>query len=183
MKKEIKLSDIKFSDIKDSPALITSIIGLFIVAVLVLSIFYISDIFEIKKDIEAARDEYKKSCERIVSLQKVRAQYNTLVAEKALLDEMLPETEDTYIVMQNIYNICEEYNVEVVSMETPTVSQTYTTEMTITLSISGTYNNIIAFIDHFTKEKAIHRIEKVNIGEISEKSIRQADVIIVALSS
>ena len=77
MNKDIKLSDIKFSNIKDSPVLITAIISLFIIAVLALSIFYISDIFKIKGEIEIARDEYKQNCERIVSLQKVRALYNT----------------------------------------------------------------------------------------------------------
>lgn len=182
MNKDIKLSDIKFSDIKDSPALITAIISLFIIAVLALSIFYISDIFKIKGEIEIARDEYKQNCERIVSLQKVRAQYNTLAAEKEMLDEMLPETADVYIVMQHIYDLCDEYNVEVVSMDTPVLSATYTTETSITLSISGTYNNIISFIDHFTREKAIHRVEKVNIGDFAENSVRQADIVIVALS-
>lgn len=99
-----------------------------------------------------------------------------------MLDEMLPETADVYIVMQHIYDLCDEYNVEVVSMDTPVLSATYTTETSITLSISGTYNNIISFIDHFTREKAIHRVEKVNIGDMAENSIRQADIVIVALS-
>lgn len=183
MNKNLKLSDIKFSDIKDSPILITAIISLFIVAVLALSVFYIADIFKIKGEIEVVREEYKKNCERIVSLQKVRAQYNELSAEKAMLDEKLPETEDVYIVMQNMFDLCDEYNVKIVAFGTPTIAATYTTETRIEISISGTYNNIIAFIDHFTKEKAIHRVEKVNIGDLSEQNTRQADIVIVALSA
>lgn len=182
MKKELKLSDIKLSDIKDSPVFISAIIILFIVAILVFSVYFILDIFTIKDNIAAAREEYKKNCEQIVYLQQVRSQYNVLAVEKDMMDEMLPATQDVYLVMQNYYTLCDEYNLNVETMEVPAISTTYTTETKISLTVNGTYNNIIAFIDHISDQKAIHRIEQIVIENDAEGNLKKAGIVIVALS-
>lgn len=174
--------NIKFSDLKDSPILISVIIIIFIVAILVLSVYLIIDIFEIKDNIAASREEYKKNCEQIVYLQQVRSQYNTLAAEKDLMDEMLPPTEDVYIVMQNFYTLCDKYNIDVVSMETPVTEYVHTAETKITLTVTGTYNNIISFTDYVANLTALHRIEQIVIEDTEESGLKQASIIIVALS-
>ncbi len=183
MKKELKLSDIKLSDIKDSPVFISIIILMFILAILALSVYFILDIFKIKDNIVAVREEYNKNCEQIVYLQQVRSQYDILAVEKSMLDEKLPPTEDIYVVMQNYYTLCGEYNLDVETMEIPQISATYTTETKISLTVNGTYNNIIAFIDHISDLKAIHRIEQVVIEDGEGGSLKKAGIVIVALSA
>ncbi len=182
MKKGLKLSDIKFSDIKDSPILISVVLILFILAIMACSAYFIIDIFKIKDNIAAQQEEYQKSCEQIVYLQQVRSQNASLVAQKDIMDKMLPPTEDVYLVMQNYYTICDSYNVDVVSMETPEISSQYTTETKITLTLDGTYNNIISFLEHISNLQELHRIDQLVIEDGEEDALKRANIVIIELS-
>ncbi|HOD02725.1 MAG: Pilus assembly protein, PilO [Firmicutes bacterium ADurb.Bin300] len=182
MKKELKLSDIKFSDIKDSPILISVVLVVFILAILACSGYYILDIFKIKDNIVAQQEEYQKSCEQIVYLQQVRSQNDSLVAQKDIMDKMLPPTEDVFVVMQNYYTLCDRYNIDVVSLETPEISSAYTTETRITLTVNGTYNNIISFLSYISNLQELHRIDQLIVEEGEEDGLKRASIVIIALS-
>lgn len=177
-------TNINFSELKNSPVFYAVVITLFIVIVLAFSIYLVLDIFSLRSNIIEVRETYENNCKQIQELQQIYVQYNTLSAEKDVMDRMLPSQRDVYEVMDEVYNECDKYNLTVTEFETPVVTSAYTTEMAISLTVEGTYDDIIMFTEYYSELEQIHRIEQLTLKDSEEnEGLKTAQIKIVELSS
>ena len=177
MKKEIS-----FADIKNSPYLIVTVLAIFVIGAIAASVYMTKDILGAKEAIASLNEEYVANCDKVAYLQTLQAQADQLQAEKDMFDEILPETSDVHQLVDEFNTTCRRFNLSVEVFGTPTVVVNAVTETEMTMTVKGTYDNIIAFTDYYANQTALHRVERLNISSVEGESAKTAEIIITVLS-
>lgn len=164
----MKGKKINFDDIKHSPY--TSAVGLGLVMLLVIAIiiYFILGIFQTKDDIVATRESYKKNLQEIAILEELRAQSEKAEAQLEVYKGILPDDlGDVYILQEDVIETCENFGLTVSTIEVSQVPA-QTQETIFVLSVSGTFENLYSFMAYISELEQIHRFDSISILKAEE---------------
>lgn len=159
----MKGKKINFDDIKHSPY--TSAVGLGLVMLLVIAIiiYFILGIFQTKDDIVATRESYKKNLQEIAILEELRAQSEKAEAQLEVYKGILPdELGDVYILQEDIIETCKNFGLTVSSIEVTQVPAE-TQETVFVFNVSGTFENLHSYMAYISELEQMHRFDAVSI--------------------
>lgn len=177
----MKGKKINLDDIKHSPY--TSAVGLGLVMLLVIAIivYFILGIFQTKDDIVAARESYKKNLQEIAILKELRAQSEKAEAQLEVYKGILPdELGDVYILQEDVIETCENFGLTVSSVEVTQVPA-QTQETIFVFNVSGTFENLYSYMAYISELEQIHRFDGVSIIK-AEKDKYNATLSLAILS-
>lgn len=177
----MKGKKINLDDIKHSPY--TSAVGLGLVMLLVIAIivYFILGIFQTKDDIVATRESYKKNLQEIAILEELRAQSEKAEAQLEVYKGILPdELGDVYILQEGVIETCKNFDLTVSSIEVTQVPA-QTQETTFVFNVSGTFENLYSYMVYISELEQIHRFDAVSIIK-AEKDKYNATLSLAILS-
>ena len=164
----MKGKKINLDDIKQSPY--TSAFGLGLVMLLVVAVivYFILGIFQTKDDILAARESYKKNLQEIAILEELRAQSEKAEAQLEVYKGILPDDlGDVYILQEDVIETCKNFGLSVSSIEVTQVPA-QTQETVFVFNVSGTFENIYSYIAYISELEQMHRFDAVSINKADE---------------
>ena len=180
MNKDLK--DIKFEDLKESPAFI---LGCFIFAALVvigLIAFSIYSIIGIKADLVTTRQSYQTHLQEIATLEELRAQSQKAEEQLSAYKEVLPDSlGDIYLHAEGTEELCRNFGLKIVSFQDPVEEAADTKETKFSMSVEGSFENIVLFMQYVSTLRQIHRIDSINL-KTTGAGVYTADLTIVILS-
>ena len=180
MNKDLK--DIKFEDLKESPAFI---LGCFIFAALVvvgLIAFSIYSIIGIKADLVTTRQSYQTHLQEIATLEELRAQSQKAEEQLSAYKEVLPDSlGDIYLHAEGTEQLCKNFGLKIVSFQDPVEEAADTKETKFTMSVEGSFENIVLFMQYVSTLRQIHRIDSINL-KTTGAGVYTADLTIAILS-
>ena len=180
MNKDLK--DIKFEDLKESPSFI---LGCYIFAALVvvgIIAFSIYSIIGIKADLVTTRQSYQTHLQEIATLEELRAQSQKAEEQLSAYKEVLPDSlGDIYLHAEGTEQLCKNFGLKIVSFQDPVEEAADTKETKFTMSVEGSFENIVLFMQYVSTLRKIHRIDSINL-KTAEAGVYTADLTIVILS-
>jgi Tfp pilus assembly protein PilO len=180
MNKDLK--DIKFEDLKESPSFI---LGCYIFAALVvvgIIAFSIYSIIGIKADLVTTRQSYQTHLQEIATLEELRAQSQKAEEQLSAYKEVLPDSlGDIYLHAEGTEQLCKNFGLKIVSFQDPVEEAADTKETKFTMSVEGSFENIVLFMQYVSTLRQIHRIDSINL-KTAEAGVYTADLTIVILS-
>ena len=180
MNKDLK--DIKFEDLKESPSFI---LGCFIFAALVvvgLIAFSIYSIIGIKADLVTTRQSYQTHLQEIATLEELRAQSQKAEEQLSAYKEVLPDSlGDIYLHAEGTEELCRNFGLKIVSFQDPVEEAADTKETKFSMSVEGSFENIVLFMQYVSTLRQIHRIDSINL-KTTGAGVYTADLTIVILS-
>ncbi len=159
----MKGKKIDLKDIKSSPY--TSAVGLGLVIVLVIGIivYFSLGIAETKKEIVAVRESYKKNLQEIAILEELRSQSEKAEAQLEVYKGILPDDlGDVYILQEDVVNTCKNFGLDVSSIEVTQIPA-QTQETTFVFNVSGTFENIHSYMQYISQLEQMHRFDAVSL--------------------
>lgn len=180
MNKDLK--DIKIEDLKESPAFI---LGCFIFAALVvvgLIAFSIYSIIGIKADLVTTRQSYQTHLQEIATLKELRAQSQKAEEQLSAYKEVLPDSlGDIYLHAEGTEELCRNFGLKIVSFQDPVEEAADTKETKFSMSVEGSFSNIVLFMQYVSTLRQIHRIDSINL-KTTDAGVYTADLTIAILS-
>ena len=180
MNKDLK--DIKFEDLKESPSFI---LGCFIFVALVvigLIAFSIYSIIGIKADLVTTRQSYQTHLQEIATLEELRAQSQKAEEQLSAYKEVLPDSlGDIYLHAEGTEELCRNFGLKIVSFQDPVEEAADTKETKFSMSVEGSFENIVLFMQYVSTLRQIHRIDSINL-KTTGAGVYTADLTIVILS-
>lgn len=180
MNKDLK--DIKIEDLKESP---TFILGCFIFVALVvigLIAFSIYSIIGIKADLVTTRQSYQTHLQEIATLEELRAQSQKAEEQLSAYKEVLPDSlGDIYLHAEGTEELCRNFGLKIVSFQDPVEEAADTKETKFSMSVEGSFPNIVLFMQYVSTLRQIHRIDSINLKTTGE-GVYTADLTIAILS-
>lgn len=161
----MKGKKINFDNIKHSPY--TSAVGLGLVMLLVVAIivYFILGIFQTKDDIVVARESYKKNLQEIAILEELRAQSEKAEAQLEVYKGILPDDlGDVYILQEDVINTCKNFGLTVSTIEVTQVPA-QTQETIFVFNVSGTFENLYSYMAYISGLEQMHRFDAVSIAK------------------
>lgn len=151
---------IDFKDIKNSPWTIAVILFLVIVLVITIIVFLVKDIMKTKEELTLARETLAGNVTELASLEELRAKSEEAEQKLKYYEGILPEKlDDVYFLEEKLAELLPAYGLQLNSMEDPTQIQSTTVETVFKFSVSGSYKDIISFMQYMSDCKQIHRID------------------------
>ncbi len=156
-------------DFKKEKAQKFTTIVLTIVAVIILAIFAInptlSTIANLNKQLEDARFVSKRLQDKINDLSILQSKFNSIQEDLPLIYESVPKKSEAPKITGQIQAIAQAANVTIISTQISNITQAqakfYYLDFNITLT--GSYENIINFIDQLSNSQRITYIYNVSI--------------------
>ena len=180
MKKDLK--DIKFDDLKESPAFILGCFIFAIVLVIGLIAFSIYSILGVKADLVETRQSYKTHLQEVATLEELRAQSQKAEEQLSAYKEVLPDSlGDIYIHAEGTEQLCNNFGLKLVSFQDPVEEAADTKETKFNLTVEGSFENIVLFMQYVSTLRQIHRIDSIKLGA-AEGGLYTADLSIAILS-
>lgn len=180
MNKDLK--DIKIEDLKESP---TFILGCFIFVALVvvgLIAFSIYSIIGIKADLVTTRQSYQTHLQEIATLEELRAQSQKAEEQLSAYKEVLPDSlGDIYLHAEGTEELCRNFGLKIVSFQDPVEEAADTKETKFSMSVEGSFENIVLFMQYVSTLRQIHRIDSINL-KTTDAGVYTADLTIAILS-
>lgn len=180
MNKDLK--DIKIEDLKESP---TFILGCFIFVALVvvgLIAFSIYSIIGIKADLVTTRQSYQTHLQEIATLEELRAQSQKAEEQLSAYKEVLPDSlGDIYLHAEGTEQLCKNFGLNIVSFQDPVEEAADTKETKFSMSVEGSFENIVLFMQYVSTLRQIHRIDSINL-KTTDAGVYTADLTIAILS-
>ena len=177
----MKGKNINLDDIKNSPY--TSAVGLGVVMLLVVAIivYFILGIFQTKDDIVATRESYKKNLQDIAKLEELRAQSEKAEAQLEVYKGILPDDlGDVYMLQEDVVEACENFGLTVSTIEVTQVPA-QTQETVFVFNVSGTFENLYEYMAYISELEQIHRFDAVAITK-ADKDKYNATISLAILS-
>ena len=160
MKKDIKID---FKDIKNSPYTVAVALVLVILLVIAAAAYLIYDITQIKTQIVDVRASYEANLKEIAVLEELRAQSEKAEQQLEVYKGILPDDlGDVYILQENQIKICENFGLEVTSVEVTQVPA-LTQETTFVFNVKGTFENIHSYMTYMSTLEQIHRFDTITL--------------------
>lgn len=159
----MKGKKIDLKDIKNSPY--TSAIGLGLVIILVIGIivYFSMGIAQTKKEIVAVRESYKKNLQEISILEELRAQSEKAEAQLEVYKGILPDgLGDVYILQEDVVATCENFGLEVTTINVTQIPA-QTQETTFVFNVSGTFENIHSYMKYISELEQMHRFDAISL--------------------
>ncbi len=159
----MKGKQINFKDIKNSPY--TTAVALVLVILLVIAAisYLIYDIVQTKAEIVVVRASYEENLKEIAVLEELRAQSKKAEQQLEVYKGILPDDlGDVYILQEKQIATCENFGLEVVSVEVTQVPA-QTQETMFTMSVKGTFENIHSYMSYMSTLEQIHRFDTINL--------------------
>lgn len=180
MNKDLK--DIKLEDLKESPAFILGcfiFVGLLIIGLIACSIY---SIMGIKADLVTTRESYKAHLQEIATLEELRAQSQKAEEQLSAYKEVLPDSlGDIYLHAEGTEQLCKNFGLKVVTFNEPTEEAADTKETKFSLTVEGSFENIVLFMQYVSTLRQIHRIDDFSL-KASSDGLYTADLSIAILS-
>ena len=174
MKKDIKID---FKDIKNSPYTVAVALVLVILLVIAAVAYLIYDITQIKTQIVDVRASYEANLKEIAVLEELRAQSEKAEQQLEIYKGILPDDlGDVYILQENQIKICENFGLEVTSVEVTQVPA-LTQETIFVFNVKGTFENIHSYMSYMTTLEQIHRFDTITLvksGDVYEATFSLA---------
>lgn len=163
MNKDLK--DIKFEDLKESPSFI---LGCYIFAALVvvgIIAFSIYSIIGIKADLVTTRQSYQTHLQEIATLEELRAQSQKAEEQLSAYKEVLPDSlGDIYLHAENTEQLCNNFGLKLVSFQDPVEETADTKETKFNLTVEGTFEDIVLFMQYVSTLRQIHRVDSIKLS-------------------
>lgn len=181
MNKDLK--DIKFEDLKESPAFILGCFIFVIVLVIGLIAFSIYTILGTKAELIETRESYKTHLQEIATLEELRAQSQKAEEQLSAYKEVLPDSlGDIYLHAEGTERLCNNFGLELVGFQEPVEELADTKETIFNLSVEGTFENIVLFMQYVSTLRQIHRVDSISLTTTSEEGVYAATLKIAILS-
>ena len=180
MNKDLK--DIKFEDLKESPSFILGCYVFVALVVIGLIAFSIYSIIGIKADLVTTRQSYQTHLQEIATLEELRAQSQKAEEQLSAYKEVLPDSlGDIYLHAEGTEELCRNFGLKIVSFQDPVEEAADTKETKFTMSVEGSFENIVLFMQYVSTLRQIHRIDSINLKTTGE-GVYTADLTIAILS-
>ena len=159
----MKGKKIDFKDIKNSPYTVAVALVLVILLVIAAAAYLIYDITQIKTQIVDVRASYEANLKEIAVLEELRAQSEKAEQQLEVYKGILPDDlGDVYILQENQIKICENFGLEVTSVEVTQVPA-LTQETTFVFNVKGTFENIHSYMTYMSTLEQIHRFDTITL--------------------
>ncbi len=180
MNKDLK--DIKFEDLKESPAFILGCFIFVIVLVIGLIAFSIYSILGVKADLVETRESYKTHLQEIATLEELRAQSQKAEEQLSAYKEVLPDSlGDIYLHAEGTEQLCNNFGLKVVAFQDPVEEAADTKETKFNMTVEGSFENIVLFMQYVSTLRQIHRIDAISL-KTADAGVYTADLTIAILS-
>ena len=180
MNKDLK--DIKFEDLKESPAFILGCFIFAIVLVIGLIAFSIYSILGTKAELVEVRQSYQTHLQEIATLEELRAQSQKAEEQLSAYKEVLPDNlGDIYLHAEGTERLCNNFGLKLVSFQDPVEESADTKETVFNLTVEGTFENIVLFMQYVSTLRQIHRVDSLSL-KAAEDGVYTANLKIVILS-
>ncbi|MBQ5883368.1 MAG: type 4a pilus biogenesis protein PilO [Clostridia bacterium] len=180
MNKDLK--DIKFEDLKESPSFILGCYVFVALVVIGLIAFSIYSIIGIKADLVTTRQSYQTHLQEIATLEELRAQSQKAEEQLSAYKEVLPDSlGDIYLHAEGTEELCRNFGLKIVSFQDPVEEAADTKETKFSMSVEGSFENIVLFMQYVSTLRQIHRIDSINLKTTGE-GVYTADLTIAILS-
>lgn len=180
MNKDLK--DIKFEDLKESPSFILGCYVFVALVVIGLIAFSIYSIIGIKADLVTTRQSYQTHLQEIATLEELRAQSQKAEEQLSAYKEVLPDSlGDIYLHAEGTEELCRNFGLKIVSFQDPVEEAADTKETKFSMSVEGSFENIVLFMQYVSTLRQIHRIDSINL-KTTGAGVYTADLTIVILS-
>lgn len=180
MNKDLK--DIKFEDLKESPAFILGCFIFAIVLVIGLIAFSIYSILGTKAELVEVRQSYQTHLQEIATLEELRAQSQKAEEQLSAYKEVLPDNlGDIYLHAEGTERLCNNFGLKLVSFQDPVEESSDTKETVFNLTVEGTFENIVLFMQYVSTLRQIHRVDSLSLSA-AEDGVYTANLKIVILS-
>lgn len=180
MNKDLK--DIKFEDLKESPAFILGCFIFAIVLVIGLIAFSIYSILGTKEELVEVRQSYQTHLQEIATLEELRAQSQKAEEQLSAYKEVLPDNlGDIYLHAEGTERLCNNFGLKLVSFQDPVEESADTKETVFNLTVEGTFENIVLFMQYVSTLRQIHRVDSLSLSA-AEDGVYTANLKIVILS-
>ena len=180
MNKDLK--DIKFEDLKESPAFILGCFIFAIVLVIGLIAFSIYSILGTKAELVEVRQSYQTHLQEIATLEELRAQSQKAEEQLSAYKEVLPDNlGDIYLHAEGTERLCNNFGLKLVSFQDPVEESADTKETVFNLTVEGTFENIVLFMQYVSTLRQIHRVDSLSLSA-AEDGVYTANLKIVILS-
>ncbi len=143
------------------------------------------------KELKVEKERYLEALEKVREIERVRdgllAKYNAIQgSDREKLSKMVPENIDSVRLIIDINNIAAVYNfflkdisigqapstpVRREGMDLGSIAQKSYPYVTLSFSISGTYNNLIAFLSDMERSLRIIDVESIKISSAKDTEI------------
>lgn len=181
MNKDLK--DIKFEDLKESPSFI---LGCYIFAALVvvgIIAFSVYSIIGIKADLVTTRQSYQAHLQEIATLEELRAQSQKAEEQLSAYKEVLPDSlGDIYLHAEGTEQLCKNFGLNLTTFQEPIEEQSDTKETVFNITVEGSYENILMFMQYVSTLRQIHRIDSIKLTSDESSSLYTAVLKICILS-
>jgi len=162
MNKDLK--DIKLDDLKSSPAFIAGCYVFICLLVIGLIAFSIYTILGTKTELVQVRESYKTHLQEIATLEELRAQSQKAEEQLSVYKEVLPDSlGDIYLHAEGTEQLCKNFGLKLTEFQQPVEEVSDTKETIFNLTLEGTYENIILFMQYISTVRQIHRIDAVKL--------------------
>ena len=180
MNKDLK--DIKFEDLKESPSFILGCYVFVALVVIGLIAFSIYSIIGIKADLVTTRQSYQTHLQEIATLEELRAQSQKAEEQLSAYKEVLPDSlGDIYLHAEGTEQLCKNFGLKIVSFQDPVEEAADTKETKFSMSVEGSFENIVLFMQYVSTLRQIHRIDSINL-KTTGAGVYTADLTIAILS-
>jgi Tfp pilus assembly protein PilO len=176
------LNEISFKEMKESPYFMLAGFVMLILLVVAALGYCVYSILGVKSDYVETRDSYKAHLEEIAALEELKAQSQKAEQQLSVYKEVLPDNlGDVYVLSENLEKTCQNFNLSVVEFQTPTETDAETKETVFTVSVKGSFTNIMSFMQYVSTLRQIHRVDSIALS-VDEESVYTAKMTIVHLS-
>ena len=180
MNKDLK--DIKFDDLKENPAFILGCFIFAIVLVIGLIAFSIYSILGVKADLVETRQSYQTHLQEVATLEELRAQSQKAEEQLSAYKEVLPDSlGDIYLQAESTEQLCNNFALKLVSFQDPVEETADTKETKFNLTVEGSFENIVLFMQYVSTLRQIHRVDSIKLSA-AEGGLYTADLSIAILS-
>lgn len=180
MNKDLK--DISFSELKESPYFILTCFVLVILIVLGLIGYSTYTILGTKAELVSARESYQSHLQEIAALEELRAQSQKAEDQLSVYKEVLPDSlGDIYLHAESTEQLCKNFGLNLTVFQNPTEETSDTKETVFNLTVEGSFENIVLFMQYVSNLRQIHRIDAISL-KTSGDALYTADLTIAILS-
>lgn len=176
--KDIKID---FKDIKNSPYTTAAVLVLVILLVIAAISYLVYDIVQTKEQIVVVRASYEENLKEIAVLEELRAQSEKAEQQLEVYKGILPDDlGDVYILQEDQIKICENFGLEVVSVEVTQIPA-QTQETTFVFNVKGTFENIHSYMSYMSTLEQIHRFDTITMTK--SEDTYEATITLAVLST
>ncbi len=164
----MKGKKINLDDIKHSPYASAVGLGLVMLLVVAVIVYFILGIFQTKDDIVATRESYKKNLQEIAILEELRAQSEKAEAQLEVYKGILPDDlGDVYMLQEDVVEACESFGLTVSTIEVTQVPA-QTQETIFVFTVLGTFENLYDYMAYISELEQIHRFDAISITKAED---------------